>query len=281
MFKQTILPITIGGILGAGLTSGYHIYNKKNPIVSLYTIKEKIAINTSIGMMAGFTIKNPRIIFQVLPRMYLDKLNNNPLLVKSITGGVMYGIGDTIAQNIEMYQGKRDKIDWKRLGVFTLFGGVFSGPIYHFWFNGLDRLPYRLMFARRFMEQRRVNSLIEVAKKHGIDVGELKIEPRKLSSVAYYSSKILADQLIFSSLYTAFVFMMVGLMNGKTIEEAWEDTKKVYIPTYIADCIVWPPVQLINFRFVPVPLQPLFVNTVNIIWNTYLSLMANGGHGSH
>jgi hypothetical protein len=60
---------------------------------------------------------------------------------------------------------------------------------------------------------------------------------------------------------------------------AWQHTKEVYLKTYMVDCLFWPPLQLINFTFVPVRFQFLFVNTVSLFWNTFLSLMANNkGH---
>eukprot|EP01034_Spumella_vulgaris_P021889 gene21889-27966_t len=58
----------------------------------------------------------------------------------------------------------------------------------------------------------------------------------------------------------------------------WNHTKEVYLETYLADCIVWPPLQLINFTFIPLRFQFLFVNIANIGWNTFLSLMANKKH---
>lgn len=66
----------------------------------------------------------------------------------------------------------------------------------------------------------------------------------------------------------------------KAITMAWNHTKKVYGATYAADCVVWPPLQLINFTFIPVQYQVLYVNICNLFWNTFLSFMANGhGHG--
>mmetsp|Transcript_2822 Transcript_2822/g.4696 ORF Transcript_2822/g.4696 Transcript_2822/m.4696 type:complete len:327 (-) Transcript_2822:96-1076(-) len=62
------------------------------------------------------------------------------------------------------------------------------------------------------------------------------------------------------------------------ILSTWNHTKEVYAGTYFVDCLFWPPLQLINFTFVPVRLQFLFVNTVSLFWNTFLSLMANKEH---
>ena len=61
-------------------------------------------------------------------------------------------------------------------------------------------------------------------------------------------------------------------------DRAWDHTKSVYVATYITDCLIWPPMQLINFTFIPLKFQFLFVNVVNLGWNTYLSLMANKSH---
>jgi len=61
-------------------------------------------------------------------------------------------------------------------------------------------------------------------------------------------------------------------------QRTWQHTKEVYWETYVADCIIWPPLQLINFSFVPLRYQFLFVNVANLAWNTFLSLMANKKH---
>lgn len=58
-------------------------------------------------------------------------------------------------------------------------------------------------------------------------------------------------------------------------DQSWEQTKKVYFVTYLTDCLVWPPLQLINFTFIPLRFQFLYVNIANIAWNSFLSLMAN------
>jgi hypothetical protein len=65
---------------------------------------------------------------------------------------------------------------------------------------------------------------------------------------------------------------------GDVFNHSFEHTKSVYIETYLADCIIWPPLQFINFTFVPLRYQSLYVNICNLGWNTFLSIMANKSH---
>ena len=59
-------------------------------------------------------------------------------------------------------------------------------------------------------------------------------------------------------------------------DETVAHTKDVYLTTYIVDCVVWPPLQLINFTFVPLRYQVLYVNGCNLAWNCFLSIMSGG-----
>ena len=42
-------------------------------------------------------------------------------------------------------------------------------------------------------------------------------------------------------------------------------------PTYVKSVALWSPVQILNFRFVPVYLQPALVNTAAAFWNVHIS----------
>lgn len=71
---------------------------------------------------------------------------------------------------------------------------------------------------------------------------------------------------------------MESISWGRIVANSWQHTKDQFLETYILDCIVWPPLQYINFSFVPLRLQVLFVNGANLFWNTYLSFAANKPH---
>ena len=57
-----------------------------------------------------------------------------------------------------------------------------------------------------------------------------------------------------------------------------DKAKNLFLSVYAADCVVWPPLQLINFSFVPLQYQVLFVNLCNLLWNTFLSIVVNKPH---
>lgn len=44
------------------------------------------------------------------------------------------------------------------------------------------------------------------------------------------------------------------------------------MPTLKANYILWPAVQMINFRLMPLQFQIPFVSTIGIAWTAYLSL---------
>ncbi|KAJ3161779.1 hypothetical protein HDU86_006550 [Geranomyces michiganensis] len=80
------------------------------------------------------------------------------------------------------------------------------------------------------------------------------------------------DQSVFASTNTVCFFTAQGLMEGKSIEQVKTKLRESFLPTYYANCTVWPPVQVLNFYFTPVNYQSLVVNSVALFWNSYLSL---------
>mgnify|MGYP001988464232 CR=1 FL=1 len=49
------------------------------------------------------------------------------------------------------------------------------------------------------------------------------------------------------------------------------------LPTIARSCTFWGAVQSVNFRFVPLRLQVLFSSSAYLVWQTYVSWVANRG----
>ena len=90
------------------------------------------------------------------------------------------------------------------------------------------------------------------------------------------TKKIIADQLLFSPLYiVGFLCVLAALehkQTSKTLSEQMKTDIKKHAPDlYTAECLVWPPAQLVNFCFVPLKYRVLFDNVISIVVDAYYS----------
>jgi len=245
-------------------------------------------------------------MFRILS-IYNKSLQSKPLLVTSLSTGVCYGTGDYIAQSIEKKQGKREQYDLKRLAVFTIFGTIAGGPIYYTWFNKIHNMPAFIETVVRWNEKRTLTRYFKKElNEHLLNnkIGDLSMKTFRINYKSHFDiiekpiirsktilvAKIYADQFIFSVLYPVFFMITTGVMldftNNPTernlsglmnsFTKAWTNVKNKFIQIYVADCAIWPLVQMANFAFVPTHLQPIFVNLMNIGWNTFLSYVSQG-----
>jgi Mpv17 / PMP22 family len=80
------------------------------------------------------------------------------------------------------------------------------------------------------------------------------------------------DQLIFAPIGLGVFFTFMTLAEGGGKKHIVKKFQDIYIPTLRANYILWPAVQILNFRVVPLSLQIPFVSTIGIFWTAYLSL---------
>lgn len=86
---------------------------------------------------------------------------------------------------------------------------------------------------------------------------------------------MLYDQLVHATLFTIVYFMWLNMVNHSGFKKAYNNTKELLLPTMIANWKVWPLAMLINFSIIPPHYSVLYVNTVAIFWNTYISYIYN------
>ncbi|CAG2233419.1 MPV17 [Mytilus edulis] len=92
--------------------------------------------------------------------------------------------------------------------------------------------------------------------------------------------KILADQLVAGPWFCSSFFFGMGLLEGRGVEGAVGEVKENFLPVYLVDWCFWPPAQFINFKYVPLEYRVVFVCTLTLCWNTFLSYMKHR-HGDY
>ncbi|KAJ4845859.1 hypothetical protein Tsubulata_044571 [Turnera subulata] len=185
-------------------------------------------------------------------RWYRNCLEVHPVKTQMISSGFIWGAGDIAAQSISHYTApkhpqsqdeekeKEVKIEWKRVSATSLFGFGFVGPVGHFWYEGLDR------FAR----------------------SRLVLRPNSLRFVA---AKVAIDAFLFGPLDLLIFFTYMGFSNGKSVPQIKEDVKRDFLPAFIFEGGIWPPIQFANFRFVPVRYQLMYANIFCLLDSCFLS----------
>ena len=191
-------------------------------------------------------------MFKRILRGYSYFLTNYKYSSQSLTAGLLWATGDLISQKLT-----NEEIDYKRLVIMTSFGTFLAGPLYTFWYNFLDANVFRIVSkASRYFHH-------------------LKAPNTSTLLWNVTLAKVGADMIIFDPPYLSLFFSFSTLMAGGDLKDLNSKISQEFKHTYIADVAVWTPIQLINFRYLPVLYQPILVNSVNVGWNAYLSFVQN------
>eukprot|EP00871_Galdieria_phlegrea_P000063 jgi/Galph1/1057/GphlegSOOS_G5804.1 len=87
------------------------------------------------------------------------------------------------------------------------------------------------------------------------------------------ATKTAIDQLLWAPIFTSIFFSFMKTAEGQP-QEVVEEVKSKLWPTMKVNWGVWPLAHVINFRFVPPSQRILYINSIQIGYNTFLSTMA-------
>jgi len=180
---------------------------------------------------------------------YLDALEANPLLVKSITAGVILGAADLSGQAIQQATATTidndadtvNSVDIARFLRFAFFGFILQAPWNHFYYQILD--------------------------------GALPPTEDPFTSTTFI--KVMIDQFVQAPIFTVLIFGFLGVLEGKSLDNIKDQLDKDYKDTMIANWKLWVPATAVNIAFCPPILRVLFLNVVFFFWSIFLSLKLN------
>lgn len=161
---------------------------------------------------------------------------NKPLILsKSVTSFVGFALGDLLAQAFIQGNGF---FDWARFFRMGTFGFFIHGPLSHTFYGGLD--------------------------------GKL---PGRGAWVVF--TKVVIDQLCWKTILGISLFLYSGLLEFQGFSYVLQRLGACFLPQVLGSWAVWPAAHAVNFWFIPSSVRVLYINTIQIMYTCFLSVLAN------
>ena len=170
--------------------------------------------------------------------LYNSFVTTNPIETKACISGVVYSLGDYIAQN---YEGRDvEELDASRIVRSGLCGLLAHGPLSHLYYVFLDHA---------------------FANQNIVDVDSWLVPVMKIG----------IDQTIWSVIWNSTYYVLLGLLKFESPSTIWLSVKGSWLDLLKAGWRLWPLAHLVTYGVIPVQHRLLFVDTVELIWVCVLS----------
>ncbi|XP_022874756.1 uncharacterized protein LOC111393457 [Olea europaea var. sylvestris] len=167
---------------------------------------------------------------------YEEALKANPVLAKMVISGVVYAVGDWIAQ---CYEGK-PLFEFDRARAFRsgLVGFTLHGSLSHYYYQFCEALfPF----------------------------DDWWVVPVK---VAF-------DQTAWAAVWNSIYFTVLGVLRLESPVNIFKELTATFWPMLTAGWKLWPFAHLVTYGVIPVEQRLLWVDCVELIWVTILSTYSN------
>ncbi|KHN94115.1 Mpv17/PMP22 [Metarhizium album ARSEF 1941] len=198
-----------------------------------------------------------------------------PLMTMMVTNAILGGVADTVAQSITAI---RTRASQKSLGPDK---DEFSIEIHELNRKSAD-------FERDFIPNPKAPPAAFDFERltrfmaYGFCVAPLQFKwfrflerafpITKTSAFGPATKRVVFDQFVYAPFGVGLFFVAMTVAEGGGRRAISSKLRDMYVPTLKANYVVWPAVQIVNFRLMPVQFQLPFVSTVGIAWTAYLSL---------
>ncbi|KAG2677910.1 hypothetical protein I3760_12G118300 [Carya illinoinensis] len=167
---------------------------------------------------------------------YEEALKKNPVLAKMVISGVVYSLGDWIAQ---CFEGKPlFEFDRSRMFRSGLVGFSLHGSLSHYYYQFCEEL---------FPSQ------------------DWWVLP----------AKVIFDQTAWAAVWNSIYFTVLGFLRLESPVSILNELKATFWPMLTAGWKLWPFAHLVTYGVIPVEQRLLWVDCVELIWVTILSTYSN------
>ncbi|WVN87503.1 uncharacterized protein L203_102685 [Cryptococcus depauperatus CBS 7841] len=210
----------------------------------------------------------PNRPFHSFVRFYNTNFERRPTVTLVVANGVLNSIADVLAQTATIMTHKPtlatptpvyDPVRTLRFAIF----GMGMGPIIGRWMSVLER---RLPFPPKLVLPSSVGG--KVAAGGSATAGQgLTVAKR-----------VLADQTVMAPFGLVVFVSSMGFMEGHSVGEVKEKFQDVGWAALVANWKIWPLIQFVNFKLMPIQYRVPFQSTCGIAWVLYLSLLNAKGN---
>ncbi|CAG9812100.1 unnamed protein product [Chironomus riparius] len=163
------------------------------------------------------------------------------LLTNTVSSGFLMYIGEYFAQRIQKSKNMNENgYDREKMKQLAVVG-LSQGPLHH----------YTYMWMERLLPGNAKSTIVK---------------------------KIMSDQFIVSPVFILHYFYTSYFLEGRKVTETNELLKDKFLKVYVADWLVWPATQFINFQFVPLQYRVLYINMITMFYNIFLCYVKNERH---
>lgn len=163
-----------------------------------------------------------------LGAFWRHSLKTRPIATNTVVFATFYSAAELSQQTFnKFYTPEKPDYDFPAAGRIVSIGSTLYSPTLYYWYKFLDK---------KF-------------------VG---------TAVKTVATKVAADQLILTPVLLFSFYTLLGVLEGK--KDIFEELKKKYWKTFVANQAFWVPAQTINFFFLPNHLRVVYVASASFIW---------------
>jgi len=194
-----------------------------------------------------------------------------PFLTTMVMNSILNGIADTIAQTVSAARSQAHKqgTSSKKEGISIEIHEVTEKSLPTHKGDLYAASPFEVERLVRFMAWGFLMAPLQLEWFQFLSE-QFPITATNKTSAAIW--RVLCDQIIFSPIALALFFTFMTVAEGGGKHAIKRKLAEVFASALKSNYVVWPLVQILNFRVIPLPLQLPFASTVGICWTTYLSL---------